>query len=130
VKRESRSITGNWQLATGNWQLATGNWQLATGNWQLSGVGLLVMPTHGRVAVFPGSSTRSPTATRRHQTCDCVVRRTRRRRRHQSDKRELFTLDERFEMIRDLTKGLPSVRVETYTGLTVDFVASPGRSRS
>jgi len=38
------------------------------------------------------------------------------------DKRELFTIDERVVMIRGLVSDLPSVRVEKYTGLTVDFV--------
>lgn len=38
------------------------------------------------------------------------------------DKRELFTLAERLDMIRQLVKDLPGVRVEQYTGLTVDFV--------
>lgn len=37
------------------------------------------------------------------------------------EKRELFTLDERVEMIRDLLPQHPAVRVEKYTGLTVDF---------
>jgi pantetheine-phosphate adenylyltransferase len=38
------------------------------------------------------------------------------------EKRELFTLDERVRMIRTLLKDEPGVRVEKYTGLTVDFV--------
>jgi pantetheine-phosphate adenylyltransferase len=38
------------------------------------------------------------------------------------DKRELFTLDERVRMIEHLLKDEPRVRVEQYTGLTVDFV--------
>jgi pantetheine-phosphate adenylyltransferase len=38
------------------------------------------------------------------------------------DKRELFTLDERFEMITALVTSIPTVRVEAYTGLTVNFV--------
>lgn len=38
------------------------------------------------------------------------------------DKRELFTLDERVQMIRGLLKDDPAVRVEKYKGLTVDFV--------
>src|SRR5580765_2272164 len=40
------------------------------------------------------------------------------------EKRELFTLAERVEMIRALLKGVPGVRVESYTGLTVDFARS------
>src|ERR1700748_2775821 len=38
------------------------------------------------------------------------------------DKREMFTLDERVEMIADLLKHVPRTRVEKYTGLTADFV--------
>jgi pantetheine-phosphate adenylyltransferase len=38
------------------------------------------------------------------------------------EKRELFTIDERVELVRSLVADLPSVRVEKYTGLTVDFV--------
>lgn len=37
------------------------------------------------------------------------------------EKRELFTLDERVRMIRTLLKEVAGVRVEKYTGLTVDF---------
>ena len=38
------------------------------------------------------------------------------------DKRELFTLDERVEMIRELLKDVRGTRVDQYTGLTADFV--------
>jgi pantetheine-phosphate adenylyltransferase len=38
------------------------------------------------------------------------------------EKRELFTVDERVRMIRNLISDTPAVRVEKYTGLTVDFV--------
>jgi pantetheine-phosphate adenylyltransferase len=38
------------------------------------------------------------------------------------DKRELFTVAERVEMIQQLFKGTPGIRVESYTDLTVDFV--------
>ena len=38
------------------------------------------------------------------------------------EKRELISLAERVRMIRTLLKDDPSVRVEQYTGLTVDFV--------
>jgi len=38
------------------------------------------------------------------------------------EKRELFTIDERVEIIRSLVGDIPHVRVEKYTGLTVDFV--------
>src|SRR2546423_4253012 len=40
------------------------------------------------------------------------------------DKRELFNLDERVRIIRSLLKDDPGVRVEKYTGLTVDFARS------
>src|SRR5438445_9039209 len=40
------------------------------------------------------------------------------------EKRELFTLDERVQMIRGLLNETTGVRVEKYTGLTVDFVRS------
>jgi len=38
------------------------------------------------------------------------------------EKREMFSIDERVRMIRSLVKDMPAVRVEKYTGLTVDFV--------
>src|SRR4051812_24019227 len=38
------------------------------------------------------------------------------------DKREMFTLDERVEMIRHLLKDLPNARAEKYEGLTAEFV--------
>jgi pantetheine-phosphate adenylyltransferase len=38
------------------------------------------------------------------------------------DKREMFTIDERLEIIRSLIGNIRGVRVEKYTGLTVDFV--------
>lgn len=38
------------------------------------------------------------------------------------DKREMFTLDERVEMIATLLKEIPGARVEKYSGLTADFV--------
>ncbi len=40
------------------------------------------------------------------------------------EKREMFTIEERLEMIRHLCKDVPNTRVEKYTGLTVDFVRS------
>ncbi len=42
------------------------------------------------------------------------------------DKREMFTLDERVEMIRDLLRDVPGTRVDSYTGLTMDFVRRAG----
>lgn len=38
------------------------------------------------------------------------------------DKREMFSLDERVSMIRELVADLPGVKVQKYTGLTMDFV--------
>lgn len=38
------------------------------------------------------------------------------------EKRELFTLEERVGMIRELLRDVPGARVEHYHGLTVDFV--------
>jgi pantetheine-phosphate adenylyltransferase len=40
------------------------------------------------------------------------------------EKREMFPLDERIEIIRELLKGIAGVKVQKYTGLTVDFVRS------
>jgi pantetheine-phosphate adenylyltransferase len=40
------------------------------------------------------------------------------------DKREFFTTDERVSMIRSLIKDTEGVRVEKYTGLTVEFAKS------
>jgi pantetheine-phosphate adenylyltransferase len=36
-------------------------------------------------------------------------------------KSSLFTVDERVEMLSEVTKGLPNVRVAKFAGLTVDF---------
>lgn len=38
------------------------------------------------------------------------------------DKHELFSLDERVEMISELLKGVPGTKVQKYEGLTADFV--------
>jgi pantetheine-phosphate adenylyltransferase len=38
------------------------------------------------------------------------------------DKREMFSLDERVEMIAELLKDTPGATVEKYAGLTADFV--------
>lgn len=42
------------------------------------------------------------------------------------DKREFFSQAERVEMIQSLLRDEPSVRVESYSGLTVDFVRRVG----
>jgi pantetheine-phosphate adenylyltransferase len=41
-------------------------------------------------------------------------------------KRSLFTVDERVEMLSEVTKGYGNVRVERFHGLLVDFCASNG----
>jgi pantetheine-phosphate adenylyltransferase len=38
------------------------------------------------------------------------------------EKREMFSVDERLEMIGEIIRDLPGVRVSKYAGLTVDFV--------
>lgn len=38
------------------------------------------------------------------------------------DKRELFTPDERLDLLRPHVQDLPNVRLESYHGLTIDFV--------
>ena len=42
------------------------------------------------------------------------------------EKRELFSIDERVEIIQSLLKDVNGVRVERFTGLTVDFVRQVG----
>jgi pantetheine-phosphate adenylyltransferase len=39
-----------------------------------------------------------------------------------TDKRSLFTPEERVELLEDVTSDLPNVRVETFSGLAVEFV--------
>jgi pantetheine-phosphate adenylyltransferase len=43
-------------------------------------------------------------------------------------KDELFSPDERVEMIKELVAGIPGVMVESYSGLTVEYAASRGAS--
>ena len=43
-------------------------------------------------------------------------------------KNELFTPDERVEMIKELVQGIPGVMVESFSGLTVEYAASRGAS--
>jgi pantetheine-phosphate adenylyltransferase len=81
------------------------------------------MATHRRIAVFPGQFDpithghldviRRATALFDEVVVGVGVN---------PDKRELFRLEERFEMIQSLVADIPGVRVETYTGLTVNFV--------
>ena len=42
------------------------------------------------------------------------------------EKAELFTQDERFEIVREVVGGMNGVRVELYKGLTADFVREVG----
>lgn len=43
-----------------------------------------------------------------------------------SDKKPLFTMDERMDMIREATKEIPNINVKSFTGLTVDFARENG----
>lgn len=43
-------------------------------------------------------------------------------------KDELFTPDERVQMIKELVTGIPGVMVESFSGLTVEYAASRGAS--
>ncbi|HAM1903221.1 TPA: pantetheine-phosphate adenylyltransferase [Listeria monocytogenes] len=43
-----------------------------------------------------------------------------------SSKKQLFTIEERMEMIRQVTAHLPNVQVESASGLTVDYAATRG----
>jgi len=45
---------------------------------------------------------------------------------HNSAKNSLFSLEERVNMIRELTKDLPNVKVETFDGLLVDYMSQIG----
>lgn len=45
-----------------------------------------------------------------------------------SEKRALFTADERVELIRQVTKDISNVKVEAFSGLTVDFAKERGAS--
>jgi len=41
-------------------------------------------------------------------------------------KTTLFSADERVEMVREVLEGVPGVTVDSYTGMTVDYVRSVG----
>ncbi len=45
-----------------------------------------------------------------------------------SEKRPLFTTEERVEIIREVYKGEPRVRVDTFSGLLVDYAMKVGAS--
>jgi pantetheine-phosphate adenylyltransferase len=39
-------------------------------------------------------------------------------------KKPLFSLEERIEMLKEVTSGLPNVRIDTFTGMVVEYVRS------
>lgn len=41
-----------------------------------------------------------------------------------ASKNPLFTVEERLDLIREVTKDLPNVKVDTYSGLLVDYASS------
>src|SRR4029079_15955773 len=43
-------------------------------------------------------------------------------------KKSLFTIEERLDMLREVTKPYENVRIETFQGLTVDFCRAQGAS--
>jgi pantetheine-phosphate adenylyltransferase len=45
---------------------------------------------------------------------------------HNSAKNSLFSLEERVNMIREMTKDIPNVRVESFDGLLVDYMTQIG----
>ena len=45
-----------------------------------------------------------------------------------SSKRPLFTVDERMELIKEVTKDIPSVKVDQFRGLLVDYARSVNAS--
>ena len=45
---------------------------------------------------------------------------------HNSAKNSLFSLEERVNMIREMTKDLPNVKVEAFDGLLVDYMSQIG----
>lgn len=45
---------------------------------------------------------------------------------HNSRKKLLFTIDERLEMIRQATKGIKGVKIETFDGLVTDYARKKG----
>ena len=40
------------------------------------------------------------------------------------EKKPFFTVHERVDMLREVTKGLPNVTIDTFSGLTVEFACS------
>ena len=45
---------------------------------------------------------------------------------HNSAKNSLFSLEERVNMIKEITKDIPNVRVESFDGLLVDYMSQIG----
>ena len=45
---------------------------------------------------------------------------------HNSAKNSLFSLEERVNMIREMTKDIPNVKVESFDGLLVDYMSQIG----
>ena len=43
-----------------------------------------------------------------------------------TEKNSLFTVDERIEMLEEITEGMDNVRIDFFTGLTVDFARDNG----
>ena len=43
-----------------------------------------------------------------------------------TEKDSLFTVDERIEMLEEITEGMDNVRIDFFTGLTVDFARDNG----
>ncbi len=46
-----------------------------------------------------------------------------------SSKQPLFTVEERCELLREVTKDIPNITVETSQGLLIDYTKKSGRKR-
>jgi len=47
---------------------------------------------------------------------------------HNEGKNPLFTMEERVEMVREVLRDVPNVKIDSYDGMTVDYVRSAGAS--
>jgi len=47
---------------------------------------------------------------------------------HNEGKSPLFTMAERVEMVREVLRDVPNVKIDSYDGMTVDYVRSAGAS--
>ena len=47
---------------------------------------------------------------------------------HNEGKNPLFTMEERVEMVREVLRDVPNVKIDSYDGMTVDYVRSVGAS--